>query len=204
MTRDEFAAAAAVLDGGWPGDFAEPEEAAYHFLLDDFDAEQVLAALRALRGCKFRPAASEIVEAITGRSASIPTFDEMFDEMQRCLGARVPARGSDGRTILYADEGERWAARQAAIRGLLAEQHPLVRVFVERQGIRRLSETPFLDPDEGKWRLKELREAWVEHRETWDGREVAAIASGGTNGALVGMDPLAVLGLAQEQIGAGH
>jgi hypothetical protein len=69
-----------------------------------------------------------------------------------------------------------------------------VRAFVERQGIDRLRGLQLADPDWGEKRRADLERAYNEHVEAFDGREVAALASGG-RGELARLDPLAALGV---------
>ncbi len=178
MTKDEFTAGPAyVLDASWPGDFLPSDEKAYHWMLSDFTAEQVMSALRALRGSKFRPSASEIANVLTPERAGTPTFDEMF-------------------RLLFSQRGALAAAGIDGTRSRLVGMHPLVASFALRQGIQRLKELPVHDEDDGHWRRRELRVAWEGHVEAMEGREVAAVASG--IGDLRQLDPLARLGLTQE------
>jgi hypothetical protein len=177
MTRDEFAGAAAILDGGWPGPFTPADEHAYFFRLDDLAIVDVMRALKALRRSKFRPTPSEILEALSPEIAAIPTFDEMFTLLFSTRGA-LAAKGLDG------------------TRRRLEGMHPLVVSFAERQGIQRLKEMPVHDQDDGHWRRKELKDAWAAHLEAMEGRDVAALASGRRGaGELDRLDPLAALGI---------
>jgi hypothetical protein len=81
----------------------------------------------------------------------------------------------------------------------------MVRAFVLRQGIERLRHLPLDDPDWGFKRRDELHKAWAAHVEAFDGREVAALASGG-RGELERLDPLAALGIGRDrpQLPAGE
>lgn len=190
MTRDEFSGAAAILDGGWPGEFTEADENAYYFLLSDFEIDDVMRALRALRGSKFRPAASEIVAALSPQLAAVPTFDEMFALLFGASGvlhARAPAG-------VYEDGAARMLAQEQAVRVRLAGVHPMVASFVDRQGLQRLRLLEVFDADQGHWRRKELREAWAEHVEAMEGREIAALSAGRGRGDLGRLDPLTALG----------
>ena len=184
MTADEFAPAAQILDGAWPGEFTSAEERAYLFMLSDFEPEQVMAAIKALRGSRFRPAAGEIVEAIQGTTAAVPTFDEAWLLIREALNA-APRRP-------YTDHDQ---ARHTAITVALGDMHPLVGAFVHRQGIRHLRYLPVDDPDTGHWAIKTLRVAWAEHVAAVAGRELTALASGRGAGDLTQLDPLARLGL---------
>lgn len=82
MTRKEFAQIAVVLDQCWPGDFGETAEAAYFALLQDIDLQSCEAALRKLRGQRFRPSVPEIVQAAGN------TDRARFLELQRSICAQ--------------------------------------------------------------------------------------------------------------------
>jgi uncharacterized protein with von Willebrand factor type A (vWA) domain len=177
MTQDEFEAPRRVLAGGWPGDFSDGDAAAYFFLLEDFPAVDVLAALKALVGrSRFRPSASDIVAVLSPERAGQPTFGEMFELLFGTRGA-LTARGVEG------------------TRARLADMHPLVAGFAERSGIQRLKELPVHDPDDGHWRKQELEQAWTEHVQACELRGTAALAARSGSDALTRLDPLAALGL---------
>ncbi len=220
MTREEFSAAAFILDGSWPGEFTKNDEAAYWHMLSDFDAADVLRALKAMRSAKFRPSPGEIANALSGK-AGTPTFDDMLAIVFGVvLAARPPLRGSPAAVIAAWEAGEEWdTADSSAWEGQTleqvtdavqlakaAEQHPLIESFVQRHGLRRLrgynidTATAF---EEGKrtdtWDRKELREAWESHCSASDEREVSALASGTGARGLARLDPLHVL----PQIGTG-
>lgn len=178
MTRDEFDGPAELLDRLWPGDFTDKDATAYHFVLDDFSADAVMSALRAVckSGQKFRPAASELVAVLTPERAAHPTFGEMFTLLFGPRGA-LTARGVDG------------------VRARLADMHPLIAAFAERSGIQRLKELPVHDLDDGHWRKDELAREWNAHVEACERRGVAAVASDGGTSELRKLDPLAALGI---------
>jgi hypothetical protein len=177
MTQDEFEAPRRVLAGGWPGDFSDGDATAYFFLLEDFPAVDVLAALKALVGrSKFRPSASEIVAVLTPERAGQPTFAEMFELLFGTRGA-LAARGIDG------------------TRDRLADMHPLVASFAERSGIQRLKELPVHDPDDGHWRKQELEREWSDHVGACELRGTVALAARSGGDALTRLDPLAALGI---------
>lgn len=180
MTRDEFEGPAELLDRLWPGEFTDKDATAYYFVLDDFSADAVMSALRAVckSGQKFRPAASELVAVLTPERAAQPTFGEMFQLLFGPRGA-LTARGVDG------------------TRARLADMHPLVAAFAERSGIQRLKELPVHDLDEGHWRKDDLEREWNAHVEACERRGVAAVAAGGGSGDLRKFDPLAALGIGQ-------
>ncbi len=195
MTREEFVSGPAViLDGAWPGEFTDAEEGAYYFMLDDFTAEQVMAALKALRGSRFRPAAGEIVEAIEGTTAAKPTWDEAWLLIRRALNARV-SRPYAGRDF------DR--AKHEAVREALEGMHPLIGAFVHRQGIRHLLYLPVDDPERGHWEVKTLREAWLAHVDAMAGRELTALVAKSGRGELGRLDPLARLGAPVRELDAG-
>lgn len=190
MTGEEFSAGPAyVLDGGWPGDFTEEDERAYFFLLSDFSAAAVMGALRALRGRKFRPAASEIMEALSPEDAGTPTFDELVRLLYDPRGVlNVRVRGTVDTNPAYRRDVE------AAVTERLEGVHPAVGGFVRSFGVYRLRHLDVEDPDEGHWRRRELKEAWEAYVAAADGREIAVLASGARSGNLSRLDPLAVLG----------
>src|SRR5207237_9035503 len=95
---------------------------------------------------------------------------------------------------------ERRRLYRAAARERASQLHPLVGSFVERQGIDRLREMPVDDPDNGHWRRDELRTAWAVHVEAFEGREVAALASGEGREGLRRLDPLAGLDAPRPQL----
>ncbi|MEJ7783396.1 MAG: hypothetical protein WKF96_01245 [Solirubrobacteraceae bacterium] len=178
MTREEFVSGPAViLDGAWPGEFTDAEEGAYYFLLDDFTPEQVMSAIKALRGSRFRPAAGEIVEAIQGTDASRPTFDEVMA------------------VLFFGRRSLLWAPRGGDPWPQIAEAHPLIGHFIARMGLERLRAMQVLDDEQGKWRVKELRAAWEAHTDVMAGRELTALVAGSGRGELARLDPLARLGL---------
>ncbi len=185
MTADEFAPAAQILDGAWPGEFTDAEEGAYVFLLGDFTAEQVMAAIKALRRSRFRPAASEIVEAIEGTKAARPTFDEalrLIFAHGGVLSAQPPPRG------MWIGDSRR-VARDAARAARMAMLPPLVASFVHRVTFGRLDHIDL----ENEWHRKEMREAWEAHVAAQDGRELSALVARSGRGELGRLNPLAAL-----------
>jgi hypothetical protein len=173
-TDEQWDAFCALIAGGWGGDFADSERAAYRVLLDGVEPQAAILAVRelVLSGREFypRPTASDIAASARGDS-STPTFDEMLLLLRRAMKA--------------VDPSERIAAA-----------HPLVASFVDRQGWDRLRTLPLDCPDWGEKTRRELREAWDRHVESQDRRQVAALASG--RGDLKQLDPLASL-----QLGSG-
>jgi hypothetical protein len=195
-TDEQWAMFFDLLDKGWPGDLDPDGATAYQVLLDGTAPDEVVDALRRLlhQGARFRPSAAEILSA-RRRDVSRPTFDEAFVMIfgpRGVLRARPAVRR-------YADEAERRRVHDDAARRRAASMHPLLAAFVERQGLDRLRQMPVdaarteHGPGDGHWARKELREAWERHVDAFDGREVAALASGGRIG-LRQLDPLAALG----------
>lgn len=176
MTRDEFRSAAFLLGGGWPGEFTANDEDAYYFLLSDFEIAQIMQALKALRGSKFRPSASEIANVLTIERSDTPTFDEMVELVfgrRGVLNAQPPPRG------LWVGDSRR-VAMDACAAERLAELHPLIGSFVHQWTLGRLRRLDL----ESDWHRKELREGWATHCEAMKGRDLAAVAAGRTSGGL--------------------
>lgn len=155
MTWDEktWDGFCALLEEGWPGDFDDDARESWRVLLDDLEPPAAVLALKRLllKGGRFRPSVSELL-AETRADPSRPTFDEAYP------------------TIYSA------AARGAIPPGV----HPLIESFVQRQGVDRLGQLPLDDPTWGEKTRRDLRGAWIEHVETWNGREIAALAAGGS------------------------
>lgn len=174
-TPPQWDAFAALVAAAWPGAFDEATRAAWRILLDDLEPDVAAAVLKRLviEGHTFRPSASEFYAA-TRRDPSRPTFDEALVLIRRALTATVETAGALGR---------------------LAGQ-PLVRAFLERQGVARVRMLPLDCPDWGEKTRRELREGWDRHVEAFEGREVAALASGRADG-LRQLDPLTALGVDQ-------
>jgi hypothetical protein len=81
------------------------------------------------------------------------------------------------------------AAAVEGLRRLLLEGHRF------RPSVSEVLAAAGHDPQWGEKRRADLERAWNEHVETWDGREVAVLASGERRG-LQQFDPLAALGRA--------
>lgn len=186
-----------LLDNGWPGDLTPGQVKAYQTLLDGTDPEVVVAGLRRLlhRGQRFRPSAAELLGA-ANHDPSRPTFDEAYRLIfgaRGILAARPTVRN-------YTDIGDRAAAYRTAARERAASMHPLVGAFVERQGLDRLRGLDLTNPQWGAKRRDDLKTAWEEHVEAFEGREVAALASGEGREGLRRLDPLAGLGVPRPQL----
>lgn len=194
MTADEFhAGPGTILDGAFPGEFTPGDERAYLFMLGDFPVERVMAALKAWRKT-WRPAASELLAMMEPDRAGTPTFEELLVLLDSALYVHVRGR--------FADEAERAAAVRAERQRRLAEMHPLAAHFIDRHG-RRFEGVSFHDEEDGKWRRKELREAWGAHCVAMEGRQLAALASGRGDGELGQLDPLAALGMERKALPSG-
>lgn len=180
----EWLAFVALLEGWWPGEFSEEAADAWRLALDGVEPRAAMVALKALlhEGRRFRPSASELLAEVR-RDRSAPTFEEALMELRGVLGSPPRVAG------LFESEAEKRAAENRVLLERVTD--PLVRGFVERQGVGRLRVLPLDDPDEGKWVRKELAEAWERHVGASDGREVAAIATG--TGGPRRLDPLGSL-----------
>lgn len=166
-TDEQWNAFCALIAGGWGGDFADSERAAYRVLLDRIEPQAAIVAVRelVLSGREFypRPTASDIA-ACAHADPSVPTFDEML--------------------ILIRRAAKRDGAQDEAL------AHPLVASFVARQGWDRLRLLPIDDPEWGEKHRRDLYGAWERHCESQEHREVAALAAGG---GLRQLDPLHAL-----------
>lgn len=196
INADEWAGICLLIEEGWPGEFGDAAEKAWRVLLDDYDAVQVLRAVKLLvtRGGKFRPSVAEVVAEIN-YDPSKPTFEEVY-RLIFGRGGVLRARVSYAGPIVDADQ-----KREKAMRARMTEIHPLVASFIDRYGLSRLRTLELDDPDYGELRRKELREAWDRHVDAMDGREAAALVAGRRDG-LRGLDPLAVLASPAKQIGS--
>lgn len=142
----------------------------------------------------------------TGRPAA---RREPADDCERCdgtgmmlaAGYRVACTCTRGLVPVaparWASERERRAAQNTAALERAAQLHPLVAAFIDRQGIDRLRDLPVNDADWGDRHRRDLQHAWERHVEAFDGRQIAALASG-RRGELARLDPLAALGLKPE------
>lgn len=191
-TGQQWDAFCGLLEEAWPGEFDDQTSGSWRILLDGIAPATATEALRRLllEGHRFRPSVSEVLAAAR-RDPSKPTFDEAL-ELIYGAGGIMRARPSE---LRWADEGERLAAYRRAALERAAQTHPLVHAFVARQDLDRLRGLALNDPQWGEKRRADLERAWNEHVETWDGRGVAALASGERLG-LQKFDPLAALGRA--------
>jgi hypothetical protein len=183
-----------ILEEAWPGEFTEDTEQVWRVLLDPVDPADATAALKRLlyRGERFRPSASELLAEIRA-DHSKPTFEEAYE----LIFGRRGALKADAPGVFPSTQAMH-KARVEAIMARAGEMHPLIGSFIERQGATRLLNLPVHHEEWGEQRRRELREAWDRHTEAFDGREVAALASGRPEG-LRELDPLAVLDIPAPQ-----
>jgi len=198
MSAKEWDTLALLIEEGWPGEFTDAAAKAWRVLLDDYDAGQVLAAVKGLvaRGGKFRPSVAEVVAQIR-RDPSAPTFEEMYRLVYGpggVLKARPAYLGPDSITP---------ATLERAQLDRAAMLHPLVGEFVRRFTLGRLRSLEVDHPVYGEANRKKLRQAWDEMCESLEDRDIAALASGRRGAGLTALDPLAALGVsARPQIEA--
>jgi hypothetical protein len=192
FTNDEWDSLCLLLEEGWPGEFGEGARGAWRVMLNDYTVEEVFRAIKGLvaRGGKFRPSVAEVVAEIR-QDPSSPTFEECY---QLIYGRGGVLRARPERATVIRPEDVSRAQKER-----LEDVHPLVRSFVERQGLGRLERLELNDPVWGELRRKELREAWDAHCEAMEGRDVAALVSG-RRGEIGRFDPMAVLGGARREI----
>lgn len=198
---------ASVLQRGFAArDDLEPADLAIYKLLlvRLVEPDVALNALTELvvAGQKWRPTPSEIVERCL-RDASRPAFEtevlELLFGRHGITRVQPPPRG------LWR-EGERQAAIDRLAAKQLATMHPLVASFVQRVGLEWLRALRYeiSDAEVGQWRRKDLRRAWDEHVEAFDGREVAAIAAGTGSEGMRRLDPLVGLSELEQQRARGE
>ena len=196
-TDDQWAMLLALLEHGFASaePFTPAAADAYRVLMDGIEPEPAIAAVRQLvhEGQTFRPKPGEIAK-LARRDASCPTFEEAYELMfgrAGALRARPAAGQVFGGTHAEAERALQQSKRDAVLERA-AGMHPLVRSFIELQGVERLLTLPVEDPDYGELRRTELRDAWDRHVQAGEIRQVAALAAGSDPRHL---DPLAALGL---------
>lgn len=144
MKKAEWEGLCGLMEDCWPSaEFNDRSRKSYRAFLDDFQPEQVMAALRVLMedGKPFLPAVAEIVKAVRDlQSEPVPGWAEVWTTLERALSS-----GSEERAFELAN-------------GL----HPMVGRFLEVEGWERLSRTPFYDPEYGGVRIKDLHARWDE------------------------------------------
>ena len=192
-TDEQWDGFVALVASSWRQEFPEAERKAWRILLDETPAETAMLGLKRLllEGREWRPAVSELLKAAR-HDPSRPTFSEAY-QLIFGHGGAIRACVAGG-TVVYRNDGDRARTEREAILVRAGELHPLIRPFIERQGVDRLRTLPLDDPEWGEKHRRDLEAAWDRHVEAFDGREVAAIASGARDG-LRQLDPLAALGL---------
>jgi hypothetical protein len=159
------------------------------------EAREVLVAVRTWpAGSDFPPSAPNLAAAAR-RDPSKPTFDEAIGLIRAALRAwNRPLTGN------FANEAEMLKARAQQVTNRTRDVHPLVAAFIHRRGIEQLQKdiAELGDDEWGGARRAELRKAWEEHCEAFDGREAAALVAG-RRGQLGQFDPLAVLNIKPER-----
>jgi hypothetical protein len=214
-------ALSAMVDEGWPGKFDDNAAAAWRVLLDqlDADAEDVARGIAACiaRGGRWRPAVSEVVTEIRRlREPAKPTFGDVVnaiygpDGVLHPMTSRVQERRARIAACDRCDNGwlcdeESNTARPCECRGVAEpvtdemrlaradELHPLIGVFVRRQGLSRLSHLDLDEPTYGEANYKRLEDAWKELLDEAETRDVAELVTGGRRGELVRFDPAKLL-----------
>ena len=170
MTPDEFDAISILLDKGfkWREPFGEVQASAYRMLLSDYDADQVMTAIRVLvaRGQVFGPTPGELV-AVIRQDPDRPTFEEAY-------------KG------LYGPGGVFGIKRSSVT------VSPWVTAFADYAGKDWIRLLPVEDPDTGKWARRELEQAYDRFLLATENRAVAELA-GGRRRQLGRFDPLAAL-----------
>jgi hypothetical protein len=142
MTGEEWGVIAALIEQWFRGEFDDNREMAYLRLLEPYDAEAVLTAVRELAnsGQVFVPAVGEILAALE-RDVSIPEWPVLWGAIERA----VLRFGADERRAVD------W----------LSGGHPLAGSFVRAVGWDALR----MADREGPWDEKRFREAWERHLE---------------------------------------
>lgn len=195
-TEKEWSTFCVLLDDAWPGEFTERQFSSYRALLEPVEPAQAGEALIRLlhSGQRFRPSVAELLSAIRS-DPSQPTFAEAWVLIKRALKAGH-VRGT------FSSTAAMHRAEDKASLLLLAGSHPLVSSFAERQGVRRLKGIPFDDATWGEKHRRDLEQAWDQHVEAFEGREVASLASGEGREGLRQLDPLATFGLERKALDA--
>jgi hypothetical protein len=193
-TSDEQRTIARALLGSWPGTIPGWGKDAFAAFLAELQArnltaEQVLVAVRSWpAGSDFPPSAPNLAAAAR-RDPGVPTASEMITLIfgrGGVLSARTKIRKASW------EMGERDAADQDAMRERLADMHPIVASFVDREGLERLRGLNLEDVEYGGARRRMLEQRWGEHLEAVESREVAVLTSS-RRGEMAKLDPLAAL-----------
>lgn len=201
MTQHDWKPFALALLGSWPSQvsgWGREAIAAYCAELEarGLTPESAIVALRALGG-DFPPSAGELAKPAR-RDPSRPTFAEAYRLLFEKGGAlcKVHVNG------VFDTPAHMRSAEHELIRSRLAELHPLIASFVERQGIERLRTLPLEHEQWGEKARRDLEAQWDEHVQTFDGREVAELSSGRRE-ELGRFDPLSALGMKRPELPSG-
>jgi hypothetical protein len=177
----EWLVLASEIDAWFPGtEFDEVLERTWYRELFSFDADGIRSAVRAVVAAQpsdFAPSVLRVRARLEGDPGR-PTFDEAF--------ALLFDRGG----LLSGPDNERYALFAAK------KAHPLLAAFIASQGYKRLRMLQAFDPDEGHWRVKDLREAWEALEARADEREAAGLGLGEVRPRQVGpsrFDPARLL-----------
>ncbi len=194
ISPTEWDALCLLIEEAWPYPFDDAAAKAWRVLLDDYDAAQVFAAIKACvaRGVSERPSVSILVAEIR-RDPGKPTWAEAYTLIfgrYGVLRARTTVRKSCW------DEGERDRLNDEAAWERAGELHPLVGAFVRSQGLDRLRSLRLDDPEYGAARRKQLADEWEEFVDANETRDVAVLVAGRSGrGELGRFDPLHALDL---------
>lgn len=191
IAPDEWDTLCLLIEEGWPGEFTDASAVAWRLLLDDYDAAQVLMALKALvaRGGTFRPSVAELVAQIV-QDPDEPTFAEMIQSIfgpGGVLAARTAVRKP------WWEAGERERLNDEAALERAAGMHRLIAGFVRDQGLAGLRRLHVDNAEWGAARRKQLANAWEEFCDRAKTRDIAALVSGPRRGRLGRFDPLRAL-----------
>jgi hypothetical protein len=195
-TSDEQRTVARALLGSWPGTIPGWGKDAFAAFLAELQArnltaEQVLVAVRSWpAGSDFPPSAPNL--AVAARAdPGVPTASEMITLIfgrGGVLSARTKIRKGSW------EAGERDQADRDAMLERLADVHPLVASFADREGLDRLRALNLEDVEFGGARRRMLEQRWGEHLEAMENRDVALLTAG-RRGEMAKLDPLAALDL---------
>lgn len=193
-TPDEVQQVQRSMLGSWPGTItAWGRDAfdAYLYVLQarGLDAADVLRAVGTWpAGTDFPPSAPNLAAAAM-KDPGKPTFPEALRLIRVALAMwNRPLTGD------YANEAEMLKAREGAVVTRAATLPPLVASFIATYKLDELQRIVEQLGDEkyGSVRRRDLEHAWDRYCEAFEGREVAALASG-RRGELGAFDPLAAL-----------
>jgi hypothetical protein len=182
ISQEEWDSLCLFIEEAWPYPFDDTTAKAWRVLLDDYDAAQVFAAVKAcmMRRMLERPAVSALVAEIR-RDSSKPTFAEACTLIFG-RGGVIKARTQVHKGSWEAGERDRLDEEAAWQRA--DELHPLIGTFIVAQGLHRLKRLDLDDPEYGGARRKQLASDWEEHVEVNETRDIAALIAGRERGQL--------------------